>query len=460
MWPTNVSLLLLLLGVIPLAIILKSIFKNGVVELSSLRTAGVLFFWVGYHFTAWQVYFSGQPWPSVLTVPEWIDAGLFFSATSMILFLIGYDRASRGSRVIRQVSAPSIPRVGGITLLVLAISSFLLLVFAVGGPKELWSSDFIRGAGQFDERGSFEKLKHSISTISTMFHLVLGAAASVYLLQNWSSPLKLVGGTAGLIVSAESAMNGFSRGVSAPFLLLAFLACRMRHKMAAQITILSLTIALVLTTVSLNSRLYYNTGVKNYFQAVADFTVGAGHAIDIPFLDFGSNPLDNMPPWTRRASTVAEETQHPIVMAFAFLWNLNPLPSEVVPLVPIGRDLAEVMHTVGKSGITTPAFGEMFYVFGQWGCLCVFGYGWLLGRCEGLFHSRPSFVSTIGSILCFASLAFGLQSPTRAMTRPIAYALIMYGVMEIRRGGRMHRRSLQPHIVAAGKKRITAEVLS
>jgi len=139
---------------------------------------------------------------------------------------------------------------------------------------------------------------------------------------------------------------------------------------------------------------------------------------------FGTNPLDAMSAWTRIVSTVQPSSSGENSI-LAFLWHLNPLPSELVATPRLGEDLSSVLGTVGSVGITTPAFGEVYFVFGRWGSLAML----LLGLAYGAFDSRvvkqADLASVCAMMLAMLSFPTGLHQGIRGMTRYLLYAWIV-----------------------------------
>jgi hypothetical protein len=145
------------------------------------------------------------------------------------------------------------------------------------------------------------------------------------------------------------------------------------------------------------------------------------------------NPLDSVAAFTRIVELDSNH-RYALSMPFKLLWNLNPLPSELVPLFEIGEGLASAMGTWGNYDLTTPALAELWRVFGYWGSLGMLIVGMLCGWCEKRAVMQPSLLSLLNVLLFFAAFPVGLHSSLRPMTRPFVYgaALMLAARLRIR----------------------------
>jgi hypothetical protein len=114
-------------------------------------------------------------------------------------------------------------------------------------------------------------------------------------------------------------------------------------------------------------------------------------------------------------------------LAITWTLDLNPLPSEIVHVSPVGKDLSVVMGTIGHVGLTTPAFAETYYAFYRWAAILTIPLGMLLS----FFDRLPRRLTGAPGVVCWALAALcfplGLHSGCRTMTRPLLYGAVLYG---------------------------------
>jgi hypothetical protein len=426
-WPNESTLWLLLAGLLPLAYAARLAVKYGVKELSSLRFLGVLFIWVGYQFSPWQSYLTGEMWDHYLLVPGQINNALLFTTLAMFALLIGYASVFSGkfARLRRHMAVQfALPMVKpgwvfGLVVLVLTVT-----IITVGGLDEFWASQFARGHGQFEKRDFWGSIRQMLGVIRLPLEVMLGLMASLLILRAKGSGPAYLLGFAALIVASLSSMWNFSRAAGFPFLFLAFLALRMNARRSLVIVLPGVMLAIYLGSVGYHERGNY-PGIANFIQAAFSPDGENGIASGKGESQLIENTLDAMAPFTRKAEQRELEPSPPFTTGVKFFWNLNPLPSEIVPIYPLGRGLSEVMGTYGHVGLTTPAFAESYYVFGLVGVGVVALLGAAFGWFERLTVVKPGVASSIAVTLAFMSLAVGLHSSMRAMTRPMVYAAFL-----------------------------------
>jgi hypothetical protein len=303
MWPNEGTVWLLFAGLMPLVYATALVTRYGVKELSSLRFLGVLFIWIGYHFSPWQSYLTGEMWDTYLLVPSQIDDALLFTTFAMFAFLIGYARVfqRKHARLRGRMSGQfALPRVKPDWVVWLGATVLVLTIITVGGIEEFWASQFTRGYGQFEERDFLGAIGQMLGVIRLPLEVMLGMMASLLILRaKGSGPAYLLGFTA-LLVASLSSMWGFSRAAGFPFLFLAFLAFRMKARRSAGVALACMVLAFYLGSVGSHER-HNNPGIANFTKAA--FGVGEKSALtsgveeSIPFI----NPLDAMPAFTRKA---------------------------------------------------------------------------------------------------------------------------------------------------------------
>ncbi len=455
MWPTEHTLPLLLLGLVPLLYVGLLVARGGPRELTSLRFAGIALTWVGYHLSPWLTYLSGEPWDSFLLVSAYIDTGLLFSTLCMFAFLFGY-RLAMGQRQ-RRGRGPRFyllrfPLIKPEWVVAVALLSLVTFVALVGGPGEAWAASHARGAGQFLPRDAVGKARQMAIVLLGAGNAALTTISALYLLQGRLSTTRLGIGASGLLTASLKGLYGFSRGAGSPLVVFGFLCLRLKGRRGILPAVLSVLLALYVAYVGLTQRGSRNPGVGNFLSAVCESatTIGIGGTEYVASRAGGPlNPLDSMAAWTRKAQAVETEKPDRSRMALYFLWNQNPLPSEIVPLKRTGEDLARVMGTWGSVGITTPALGVLYYVFGSMGFLLAVPLGCVYGWFEGLTVREPGVVSSVCLLLCLMSFGVGLHSSVRAMTRPVVYALALVVVKRV--WCWKNRRDMESDIVYGGR---------
>ncbi len=424
-WPTEDTFILLLIGVIPIAFLIGVAIIKGLNELLSLRFVGVLFIWIGYHLSPWASYFTGLIWDSYLLVPQFIDDGLLFSTLCMAALLVGYQFTYK--RDVKQITSGrnydfKLVTISTSFLSVLAVLCVTAFIIRVGGIDEVWVSSYSRGEGQFLKRDVYGKLLHISSILSTPLQIALGVAASIYILQRKNSTAQILG-WACLFVASFSVLHGFSRGAGMAFVILAFVALRLKGKRGIGIAIVAIFIASFLGSVGYTQRGGATPGLGNFITAAEKYVFeDAGDSGRVTPI---RNPLDAMAPFTRKVLSKEVDDPDWLVYGVRLLWNQNPLPSEFFPLYEIGRDLSKIMGTYGHTGITTPALAEIYYVFGYYGSILYLFIGSILAWFERQAATKHDMTGIVGLLLVLSSCAIGLHSGLRAMTRPLLYGYVM-----------------------------------
>jgi hypothetical protein len=432
MWPTDKSLLLLLFGLLPLAYVGVSVARRGIGELMSLGCVGTVSLWLGYHFSPWLFYYSGV-WTSSILVEEFIDDALLFSALCMIAFLIGYTGAMHkwqgmGRRFQGEMIRFASIRKGWLVSLVLI--TVIMFLVRTHGFAEAWKSSVPRGSEDWiplDTLG--RRLAHAMRVLYPVAALFLSCTASLYVLQ--SPPRERLQRYCFcvfcLIIASLETIWSFSRDAGSPFLILAFILLKIKGRRAILGAVLCLLAVIWLGTTGLRCRQDHNPGLGNFLAVVVG---GNGQEVvnttEKPLLTANANPLSATEAWTLKASLTASDRAEGWGDARCVLWNLHPLPSVILPVGQIGPDLTEVMDTVGVSGVTTPALGEIFYAFDHCGILLMIPLGGLYGWFESLSRRKPTVITFACLVLCFASFPLGLHNGVRAMSRLPLYALLIY----------------------------------
>jgi hypothetical protein len=396
----------------------------------NLRFLGVLFFWIGYHLSPLLNYFGGTLWDHFLLVPELIDEGLLFSLLCMWGYLAGYWVSARKYKgplglTLQRLKLPAVqPRV----LYGLILLSLVCFLVSVGGVGEVWRSSLGRGEGQFEVRYVAGKFRQMVTVVGGVISMVAAAVGAVAVLRRRTSFEGRLGGFVALTAASLSGMWAFSRSAGYPLLILGALAVMSRGRRGLWVAAVCAIGAAYSSSVGYYARGLSKPGVGNYLEAALAPSEWIGPAQGEADGSMKQNTLDAMPAWTRKVSTREGEEADPLGLALVWVLNLGPLPSEVVPFRPVGRDLTVVMGTVGSVGLTTPAFGELYYSFYRWGAILMIPFGGLLA----FFDRLPQRLTGVVGVSCWMLAAmcfpFGLHGGGRTMTRPLLYGVVWYGL--------------------------------
>ncbi|OOY06986.1 hypothetical protein BMI85_15785 [Thioclava sp. DLFJ4-1] len=192
---------------------------------------------------------------------------------------------------------------------------------------------------------------------------------------------------------------------------------------------IALGISLCLTGFFLRS--LYSPGIENFFDAYINglpkAPIFSGH-INPNYI----NILNSADRFTLKASFLKNEAVQGWSNFMNFLGILQPLPSKLVGMPTVaGTSLTSDLGTEGVLSVTTPALGEIFYLFGYSGAVVFLLYGALCGRLDKAFLRNRALVFQIMRILIMLGFVSGLHKGFRAMTRPIVYAAAIYFVKRL-----------------------------
>ncbi len=436
MWPTENTIDLLFLGLLPLAYIAYRIVRYGVAEIVSMRAIGILFVWMGYHLSAWIVYVTDERWMNFLLVPSLIDEVLLFSSLCMVAFLLGFHAVSKNtayhlyhSNKVEQLKIPNIKRKWLLWLSLMSMGSF---IFSVHGLDEILRSSVPRGhldARFFGREGGFiEQIRHVVKILSPIAAITLACMAALYVFggKHLTVERLLIGGLCLLVGSLEGIWS-FSRDAGMPFLIFAFIALWVRGSRALGFAITASVLVYFLGSIGLEQRGKFYPGLANFADAAVQYVSNEKRFRDEnDGISVDSNPLGSVEAWTKKISLLPKEENSDIELIGKFILRLQPFPSAIVPIPEIGPDLTVVMKSVGRSGITTPAYAEIYYALGYGGLIVIFIVGGIMAWFEGVAKRKPNVVTLVCVLLCFISWPLGLHNGIRAMTRPLLYAYILY----------------------------------
>ncbi|KAB2888858.1 MAG: hypothetical protein F9K32_14935 [Desulfobulbaceae bacterium] len=436
MYFSELTIGLLLAGILPIVIAGVQVSKEGFTGFLSLRFLSIAFIWLGYHFSPFIAYLSDIHWKSFLLVPDFVDAGLCFSTLSMCCIVVGGGLLKPRSFVSRRnkLNRPRRLQIFTISnrwLCVILIVNILLFIINVGGIDDIWSATYGRGEGQFELRLGKDKFFHVLRVLSMPLSVFSASIATLSVLQQKKKISTNILGYLILISASLESIHSFSRAAGFPLLIFAFLVLLIKHEKGIFKATVAVFIAFFLGSVGLHHRSYYSPGLYNFIKAVEEYEfISTKNEVRV-LIGPGDNPLDAMAPWTRKTLSREQEESNSVSfdLISRLLWNLQPFPSEIVPVKSIGRDLSEVMGTWGQFRITTPAMAELYYVFGMPGALLFILLGRMFLFFDKRFFIQPDVSTTVCLLLCFVSLPVGLHSGMRAMTRPLLYALVIYFIV-------------------------------
>ena len=428
MWPTSITPFLLAAGVLTVGLVLWGGLRRGIKGLASLRVIGVAVFWMGYQLSPLSSYFTGRIWDHFLLVPDEINAGLLFSLLCMWGYLFAYDLAARSHRAFpkRRFSGFELPSPSPMLLYTLTLIAAGGFIVNIGGFDQIWHASYARGQGQFAVRNLEGRLRQMIIVVSNSLDLITATAGALAVLGERSRPRNKIAGWLALAASDLSFCHGFSRAAGLPFVVVGVLAPLIRRKHGFRVAFLCALAAGYLGWVGYAQRGSYTPGLGTFSEAALPSNLLTASAAMTKQKSPQFNLLDAMPAWTRVALDKSGTTGDGFSLALNWLSRLSPIPSQILPLAHVGTNLSATMGTWGKVGITTPTFAEIYYVFGVWGFLLMLPFGALFAFFDSLPRRMPGIVAYACWLLAMISLVTTLTGTTRAMTRPLLYALVLY----------------------------------
>jgi hypothetical protein len=338
MWPGPNTIYFLVFSLAPIVYVIFLALKNGYPEVSSLRFSGIVFIWIGYQFSPWLSYFTGEFWDNYLLVPDYIDVAILFSGIAMYIFLIGYAAIfNKKFTKIRgaQNLAIFLPIVRQDVLVYMTFLVLAVTIISVGGFDEFWLSSFSRGHGQFEVRNFQGAVMQMILVIRLPLQLVLVLMASISMIGPRKSSKKMALGCFALLISSLGSIWEFSRVAGFGLFIFAFLLIKYEGRRRIFSATFVVALAIFLGSVGLNERGKYNPGISNFASAIFTSEDNSAQSItsSAPSIQ---NPLDATAPFTRKAEMREIEAPDALNMGMKFLWNLNPLPSELFPIHELG----------------------------------------------------------------------------------------------------------------------------
>lgn len=427
MWPTSTTPIYLILGLLPLLYIAVQFALYGWYRLFNVGAVAIVGMWAGYHLDPLLAYyFSVEIWHEPFLRSAYLNDGILFASLCMIAFLVGHEVTLKGKLVasFRHLSSVRIREEWLWIAIAVVIPVFLI---SVGGIGEALVSSTERGAGQFEAKGLRELIIHNFKLLLNVVSIVLAVLASVYLLQRGHKSISL--GLFGLFVASFGVMHNLSRASGLAVFIFAFVTAILEPKRKGLI-ILLIALTFVLGMIGYYGRREYDEGVVRYIQAATDSRTYAwmSDSQDNSSVEF-RNPIGAIDRWTLKASALNNKPTG-IPYAENFFYNLNPIPSAFLNLRYTGPGLSDLAGVGRAYGITTPVLAEIYFVFGWLGCLLMVPLGMLFAFFTNrLFLEKDPVLRTtvlLCLVLAAGSVAIGLHKTTRAMTRPLLYASVLY----------------------------------
>jgi hypothetical protein len=366
--------------------------------------------WIGYFFSPLVGWLTNTQWDTYLLDPSYLSISCAFAFLSMVVFCFGYN-FSRNKNINR--SEPIKP-VNNSIIIILLILFCVTAIIGLGGISDFWDSAYERGAGQFDPRDAIAKLQHISLILNTVVLLFLSTTTSI----NICLGEKRLENIFYLLITLIPGLAHFSRAAGFPLLILGliFIMIKKINKKNFLLVLLLMLIAYWLGNVGLNLRGDYKPGLKNYIDAALESTFQEKRNII-------NNPLDSTGPFTRKIAYAPNEIDL-FNSLFNFVLAVHPLPSEYFGYKLIGPDLADVMGTWGKSGLTTPFLADIYFLFKFYGLSLIFLYGFYCGKIENLRRTGKLY-GVLLFIVTIISIGIGFHQGLRAVSRFIYIGLLM-----------------------------------
>lgn len=459
-WPDERSLTWLIIGLAPLSFLCYRVIARGRESLFDLLTLGVALIWLTYHATPWLAIPHGG-WTDSLTQPLYVSEAIRFATLAMIAYCLGYvvsessirrsgqygrrevghhyvsvlpkDIAYGGykGRALKEGERELLPRVSMQMLVFGAVVVFMVHLILIGGIDELLRSSRPRGEGQFDVRIFFdEKLKQVGNVAIGVAAPIVGVLAVLKLLDYVATKKYARVALACVVVISCSIpfVWKFSRGAGFLFVFGGLCAFAFSRRFPFLIGSVMLFVGLVFSRTGFVMRGEFYPGVLNFVEAILSSWQASGGVREIESVfDPTLNPFNAVDPWTAAVGYSSSLMSATLFERLGLFFEvLQPLPSEFVTgKWIIGEDLAWAFGTWGSTGITTPAFAELYLLFGDGGAVAVAMLGVIAARVNAAFWNKrdlPMGLLYVSIIYAFVAASHG---GVRSATRPILYATVV-----------------------------------
>lgn len=439
MTPTWISFETVSMVAVATAILFWTFFRSLRVDPNAFTSMLFLFpltAWLGYFLTPLLDLFWGG-WYGSLLVEKFIPYALAFALLSMVAFILGYLAVHPSSRKMRRHKAAVRARYSAMSkttirtpyILILALILFGLTLFVIGGPEQLFYADYSRGALQWESNfvGILRKLAKILTNMLTiLLGLVLGAKMSGKRLLGRNFVLVFTV----LTIACVPDMFEFGRLSGAPLIAFGVTYAIMSKRFPYIVVTALVSLFLLFAHTGYSQRSEFRPGLANFAEAVIAPRETSDKNLD-PFNPGADNPINAVDRWTLRALSKSYETP---LSAYARIVSLvgalQPLPSRIVNMkAAVGESLSSFRGLEGTIGITTPAFGELYYLGGLWAAGFFFFYGILASWFDKQTYLNPSVSVLLMRLMVSLGFVIGLHLGLRPMTRPMIYAVVLFVVL-------------------------------
>lgn len=463
---TDLDMVWLYVGLIPLLVLLYNIARHGSVAAAKLVSVAVLVFWVQYHLSPW-LSLRTLGWHQFLLRGEYVSDCLKFSSLMIISIVAGHgplvktgSRNTESSSFIRNGIRSYVRKIGNMvddgTLIALSLVIiffiFLQLALSDGSLSGVFISEHARGFGQFEEKSAFEQF----ATFLSIFAVLSGAVAAVCVTMTYSkvsglNAIILLPAVVVLIYLSSSPLTfKFSR-MSGGMFFLSAAALQMsptRQKGRFLVQVMFALLGSYFCLIGITHRAISPSGVWSFLSAALDPNVDALQSI-LSYSPDGAwvigpsaNFLDAAAPFTARAWASQGEIGASWSHLKQFLLILQPLPAIFFGEddLRVGASLSIAYGTYGRTGLTTPALAELFVLFGYGSVILGFLYGRLLKAADRMMQKKKSIWAFLVYALLIAGIVVAGHSGLRAFARPTILAMILmlaltYGIIGRKRPG-------------------------
>jgi hypothetical protein len=432
MWPNNNTYFILIL-VLPFIYWHFSIFlKNGSEYLTSLSFLFFIFIFFGYLYSPLISLLGNQPWEHNLLITERINTCMLFALLSLFFFQLGYGspRTQKSSDYKNLEKSFNLPNVKKGTIVILAVVYLGLFVFSIDGFENLFYSStprYLMKLQWSEAQSFFFKFKQIINVLLPFIGIILAILSSIFIFNNQgrvvNTILVFAIGWGGIFISSIESVWGFGRDSGAMLIIFLLIYIKTTKKINYTFVISIVLLVIMLGSNGISKREYFNPGIGNFVDSFFVSSTQPSSSILSFILDPNKNPINAVNSWTLKASILDFESINYLQNSFVFLLTLNPLPSVLIFPPSIGESLAIVAGSYGYSNVTTPAFAELYYLFGFFGAVPLFFLGRLFSYYDNRLNTENSLYYFLIILVLFLSIPLSLHNGLRAASRPLIYIL-------------------------------------
>jgi hypothetical protein len=375
------------------------------------------------------------------------NAAVTFACVSIIGVTLGYKASIRlGSKESINVHSDlkknvyllinKYLKIEFLILIVLAVWIFFLLFHysLFGDLSNVFYSSEVRGFGQFTDQGISVDIGYFFNNISSALAIIGSVLLGFFCgLKEKNNGLALVMSMLILVLLSAPFFFKYSRMSGICFIVFSIFYLMPNGKRVYRLIPF---FCVIIFSFYLNMIGFTHRGDNGYFNFLVDFFNPNLTIISLylngfdGYKDYAAlNFLDSVAPF-------AAHTYYSIsdVGFFAsmqqFLLAIQPLPSRLFSgVVVIGASLSNEFGTVGSTGITTPAFSELNYLFGYFSFILFFIYGIFLRLVDLKLATRPGVASVMIFVLVLAGIFVAGHSGLRSFARPTLLAFVFMYIL-------------------------------